>query len=442
LSPRKFAPVVLFVLLLSALLMMQFTHKLTLKWPQPNLTQQEEPVQPAGGQPSEERLVELNVTVSLPPESFELLSEHTAAFADKYPHIQVRLHNEEMHEGLYADWLNRQALGHAPDVMLLDNGWVAPFAVKGHLMPADNALAGDAQSDQLASVLDPLRWNGYLWAVPKDLNPYALFWNGPMLEEAGLDGPPESWDEWMEAAARLAETDAEADAEAGAGPQRLLLNLSPGNLSQLQLFVGKFEPGDDGAPWLPWASSEKQSELLAALHGMSDRIAQLPAEDVGKLSGLIESGKLLAAILPWDSYEKLGQAAAGRLLRDDAAAGVPWLQGRSFAVSSRSEAEAEASLWIREMTEAAVQQADYVLSGRLPVRASLYGGPQRRDGGSPPPGWKELLEVKLPDNRLGPIRPGAAADWLLWEKLWREYSEGGLRLDLLAEALAAQGGSG
>ncbi|WP_010273155.1 ABC transporter substrate-binding protein [Paenibacillus senegalensis] len=98
--------------------------------------------------------------------------------------------------------------GQAPDVFYLPSGWFPQFADGGHL--------ADLNSDRFAShwqQLEPLlteetvlqgQYKGRQYGVPwVAISGWQLLYNEQLLQEAGYDRAPQTWDEWVEAAQKL-----------------------------------------------------------------------------------------------------------------------------------------------------------------------------------------------------------------------------------------------
>ena len=94
------------------------------------------------------------------------------------------------------------AAGSAPDVLELGNTWVANFADEGVLtkMNEIKQTHPDIVGWESASYM------GDYWGFPWLLGTRAMFYNIDLFEEAGLDpaNPPETWDEVLEAAQKIA----------------------------------------------------------------------------------------------------------------------------------------------------------------------------------------------------------------------------------------------
>jgi multiple sugar transport system substrate-binding protein len=100
------------------------------------------------------------------------------------------------------------ATGSAPDVVTLNDPYVASFSAQG-------ALTDIAGMVVASNVINPKMyypgpratsaWNGRLYTVPRDTNTLALYYNADMFRKHGLnpDRPPSTWSELREAAKAL-----------------------------------------------------------------------------------------------------------------------------------------------------------------------------------------------------------------------------------------------
>lgn len=88
--------------------------------------------------------------------------------------------------------------GDVADVFYLDASYYPSFASEEVLLDLDQYLEGDDEFD-LDDFFDPLidafRHEGTLYGIPKDFSTLALYHNTELLENAGVDEPPETWDE-------------------------------------------------------------------------------------------------------------------------------------------------------------------------------------------------------------------------------------------------------
>lgn len=99
--------------------------------------------------------------------------------------------------------------GTGPDVLALDQVWMAEFAAGGLVAPIDDHLAeSDSISgdDFFQGAWASNSYEDQTWGVPLNADVWEqMYYNSDLFTEAGLDpdNPPATWDEWTEAAAAL-----------------------------------------------------------------------------------------------------------------------------------------------------------------------------------------------------------------------------------------------
>lgn len=384
--------------------------------------------QPEQGELIVEQISNIYVNVSLPDSQFQQLQELNRNFMIEHPHIQVKLTNEPFKDRAYDLWALQSRQGEASDIMLLDNGWVRPFAIQGFLKPADSIMTGDALTDQLTGLLDPLTWNGYLWGVPREVNPYIVVWSEALLAAAGLKEPPSDWASFQAAASKVIELNSKVS----------IVNWSEGDLQQQLIWLAAYQTDRSNLlKLLPF--SEIQTSQLAWLQKMEQHMSRIAVNAIGQLNEAFQSNSLLSAIIPWSEYENLNDALRKKLLVDQDRIDYPWLNGHSYVISSNSNAEEEAMLWIREMTNVNNQQMIYDRSGQLPARASLYlfnGSLQTDPTAAPPAWWMKVLNVKRTDAELPHPDPLWPEKWQYREQMWKRFSEKTFQIDAYINSLA------
>ncbi len=429
-TPRKYVPFFVGMLLLAALLLIPFsrnTNQVSIGKPDGKTS-----VQPVPGKLIVDQSAPIHVNVSLPEPQFEQLKELNRNFIMKYPHIQVELANEPVKSVAYESWELESQQGEGADIFLLDSSWIKTFAVRGYLKPVDSMMTGDILSDQLAGLLEPLKWNGYLWGVPRDVNPYVIVWSKVLLEEAGLTEPPADWKAYQDVAAKVITIHPEAS----------ILNWSPGDLRQQLIWLKSFQQGSSRLLSIV-PLDEFQITQLAWLQTMESHISNLSMEVIHPLNAAFQDMRLLAAVMPWTNYELLSESIRSKLTVDQGQISFPWLNGRSYAISSNSESEEEAILWIQEMTDANNQQLQYNEAGELPTRASLYSlnsSIQVDQVLVPPAWWKKVLNTKPSESELLPADPRWIKKWHFREQMWKQHSVGStFQLTAYLESLSLNG---
>ncbi|WP_199618860.1 ABC transporter substrate-binding protein [Paenibacillus alkalitolerans] len=143
--------------------------------------------------------VELNITLSVSPAEFRLFERITDGFEERNPHVHVQMENIP-EQKLYAHYLKDTSLGTAPDVMLMKAAWVRSFASEGRLRALDDVVAVEQQNRWFDSVLETVSWNGYIWALPANWNPYVIVYKPPAATGGGPAGKPapSTVTEWLD----------------------------------------------------------------------------------------------------------------------------------------------------------------------------------------------------------------------------------------------------
>ena len=101
--------------------------------------------------------------------------------------------------------------GVVPDTARLDIIWVPEFAEIGALVALDETMEGfdEIIANTFPGPTSTNFWKGHYYGLPQDTNTQVLVWNRQMLEEAGLSGPPETIEEFVEDGALLSNPDEE-----------------------------------------------------------------------------------------------------------------------------------------------------------------------------------------------------------------------------------------
>ncbi len=84
-----------------------------------------------------------------------------------------------------------------PDVLLVQVDWVAEFADLGMLEPLDDWIAKEPKSfmDNIPVTFHQ-KWRGKQYYLPIESGAVAMFYNTEIFKNAGIAGPPKTWDEY------------------------------------------------------------------------------------------------------------------------------------------------------------------------------------------------------------------------------------------------------
>lgn len=366
-----------------------------------------------------EELVRLKASVAMDETEFAYFRQTVEEQSLLLPDISLDLVRVEPEEA-GAVFLNASGIGEPPDVMLMENERVLSFAVSGYLAPVGGAFSGEALPEPFDALAAPLKWNGYIWGVPKDFDPYVIVWNTDVLGAVrGNDAPPPGrLAEWAELASlsRSQATPVSWLAVDGEDPTALL--------SWVQAATGErtdtlWSEEDD-----PWSGTP-----------LGEAIALLDRERAGiafgggprEIGDALAEGRAAAAVVPHSEAERLVKELDGvQLAIDRSAWKLPflWPRGRSFVISSRSEVQDAANRWIAAMTRDSLLQDNRDRFGKLPARRSLYP-----EGGSSSdlfPGGESAAFPFQPPADFGPDL-AARLDGLA--RLWGDFAAGTAGLD-------------
>jgi maltose-binding protein MalE len=323
----------------------------------------------------------LKVAVSLTPDEFELLKSMSDKYAAEHNSIAISLENMPREEQ-YGKLKQASTLGEAPDIMLLDNSWVGEFAALGFLHPLDEFVSSDQQAKFLPSAMKLDKWNGYLWGIPKDVDPYILVWNKKLAADNKWDHPPNNKEEM-------------------AAWNKALLKPDEGMYGiyfdphDYMAFVSMYSavsglPAEEGNP-LQKAPDAAVLKLLQAflvpqeVSWNAKRFAKNYPEDNGKFNpwDLITKGKMAGIVTTVSEYLRHsgGEVAWGALpITGSGKTSGSWLKARSFCLSSRSANKPAAMDWINRVTASEAQDQAWVKTGKQPALvAGNSSAPLSRD---------------------------------------------------------------
>lgn len=138
-------------------------------------------------------------------EAMETLIEN---FEAANPDIKVKMTHFP-----YADYRTKVAAavpaGEGPDVVQLFYGWLADYKAAELIQPLPTeAFPADKVDAEFFPMVQAMREGDQYWALPTAVRSLALFYNKRLMEEAGLENPPTTLDELVEAAKAMTKTDA------------------------------------------------------------------------------------------------------------------------------------------------------------------------------------------------------------------------------------------
>lgn len=329
---------------------------------------------------------QLKVAVSMQPKEFQLLQQLKEQYQKAHPGVVIQLENIP-DDTVYTKLKKAAQLGEAPDVMLLDNSWVSEFAALGYLLPVDSMLAQDLQSQQMEQALAQVKWNGYVWGVPKDLDAPVVVYPTKRLTESGVEKPPVTSEELLSLHKQQHKPEE--------GKYGIYFPASDGHLfATMVRILGGGKTASKQYPIKlndPVVLKSLETFLLTAPDGAKEDTKALlksfPYESATwKPWELLAQGKIAGYLTTFSDWKQNGSPTAQTMAKIPLPKGeetweTPWLSGRSFAISARSVAAKDAFELIRDWISQPSALNFWRTAGVLPAQRNAYLSGIREDTG-------------------------------------------------------------
>jgi len=157
----------------------------------------------ASGFTGAETVPEGTLIFSHGPDSSGTIPKVIAKFnKDNQDGITVLYREAPADSGQYFDKLRTefQAGGATTDIISGDVIWPAQFGPNGWIVDLSDRFTKEMQSQFLEPAIETNTFDGKIYGVPWFADVGMLYYRTDLLEEAGLDAPPRTWDELMEMA--------------------------------------------------------------------------------------------------------------------------------------------------------------------------------------------------------------------------------------------------
>ena len=160
----------------------------------------------AGPAPAQAQITLQLVEVITSPQRTEVVQSLVDQFEEANPGVNVEITSLPWGQA-FEKLATMVQGGQIPDVVEMPDRWMALYANNDQLVDLGPYMESWANADQLnertvefGSVV-----NDTMYMVPYGFYLRAMFWNKKLFGEAGLDGPPETMDEFMEASKKISE---------------------------------------------------------------------------------------------------------------------------------------------------------------------------------------------------------------------------------------------
>ncbi len=166
-----------------------------------------------GQVPGKKGVTEIKVTFWGGPEEVDIITHSIGEWQAVHPETKV-VFEHTPYTGYDSKILTRIAGGAAPDIITTEVDYFVTFASKGvleDLTPFAEQDPAFLTSDFFPQIIDRFMVGGKLYAVPRDVAPFAcVFYNKDLFDEAGLPYPADdwNWDDLLRTARALTKKDA------------------------------------------------------------------------------------------------------------------------------------------------------------------------------------------------------------------------------------------
>ena len=270
------------------------------------------------------------------------------------------------------------------DIALIDLVWIGNFAENGWIVPIDEFTSNPDLADPDLDIADffPLvlnafgAWNGVTYGLPLDNYSGLMFYNRCMLEEAGFDGPPATWQELKDVYGPALTKD---------GKYAFALQSKRNETQSADSFARVLWPFGGSFLDANFRSNLNSPESQAGLQFRQDLMAYMPdgivAYDHAETVNALAQGDV-AMITEWSAFfstlanpetSTLGDCLAIAPEPMGPAGRKPALGGFSLAVAEQADEAERAAAWLFIQWATSKANAEtYLRKGGVPARQSVY----------------------------------------------------------------------
>ncbi len=313
----------------------------------------------------------------------EVAEQMVRQFMREHPHIEVEVQKlpwSAAHEKLLTAFAGETL----PDLCQLGNTWVSEFAALNALAPLDEYLSNSrdvALDDYFPGFLEPNRIDRRLYGVPWYIDTRLLYYRRDLLQQAGFNAPPTTWEEWTRMLAAVKEQ---------VGPDRYAV-LLPLNEFEPLLVLALQWPTDllrDGGRWGNFRNADFR-RAMEFYNGMFERqwAPRLSSTQISNVWDEFARGFYSFYISgPWNIAEfkrrmppGLQQAWMTAPMPGPDGPGVSIAGGASLVIFRSSPRKSEAWQLAEYLSRPATQQRFYELTGNMPPRRASWASPVLED---------------------------------------------------------------
>lgn len=139
------------------------------------------------------------------PDQVAMLEGAAAAFTEENPDITVSVQAVPF-ANLLSTLRTQGASPDGPTIAGVYDAWLPELARDGLAAQAPADVTAEVRENWPAGVVDAATQDGAIYGIPNEIDLYQLNYNTALFEEAGIAGPPATWDELVAAAEAITAT--------------------------------------------------------------------------------------------------------------------------------------------------------------------------------------------------------------------------------------------
>lgn len=218
----------------------------------------------AAGPSSSDADVTVTFLTHWAPETVDLLDAAGTAYSEAHPNVTVDIQAVPFGD-LLTTVRSQAGSDSAPTIAGIYDLWLPELVRDGIVAPAPDTVAADVSENWPQGPATAASQDGVIYGVPNEIDLYALNYNTRLFEEAGIDGPPSTWDELVADAEALTVRDGDRITQQGFG---LINSWAAGAVhpfASLLASNGGTLIGEDGMPALDTPQALETFELYENL---------------------------------------------------------------------------------------------------------------------------------------------------------------------------------
>jgi multiple sugar transport system substrate-binding protein len=302
---------------------------------------------------------------------------------------------------------NAETQSDAYTVLDLDVVWTSEFAANQFIDPLP--AKEFPLEDMLPATVETGKYRGQLYSVPTTSDGGLLYYRTDLLEKAGIDGPPQTWEEMQTACDKVLALPEAKGMSCYAGQFDKYEGLTV-NFSEFIESAGGSVADAAGDPHLDTPQAQKGMDTLveAFESGTIPQEALTYTEEEGRQA--FQAGKLVFH-RQWPYQYELANATDGSskvagkfdvapLPGIDSSEGHSSLGGHNLAISSYGKNKATALDFIKYFSSEENQRERLNVTSRAPTIESIYDDPALQKKFPYLPTLKESIETAVPRPRV------------------------------------------